>query len=174
VRPPALSSARAGVATAVLAAILSGCGGSTTPTLTTEVSIRTPKGVRYSAELTARGTRECLIQNYGVIAARVKPFTRVARSCAQRSGSMRPLLIQVAKPATALILDRPPRGCGTVRITTGRGRSVPITESCSTTRPALRVVVLPRAATVVIEGIAGISRLALRHYRCAFICSRPL
>lgn len=102
--------ARTAIAICLLSVLLLGCGSSA-PMLTSDVSLRTREGVRYAVEVTVHGGRECTIQTYGVLAAHVKPFTQTTRSCAQSHPSVRPILIQVAKPVTALLVDRPMRGC---------------------------------------------------------------
>lgn len=160
----------------LLAIGLGGCGSTsaTSSTIVSHVSERTASGVRYAAELRVDGTRQCLFQTYGVLAAHVKPFTQTTKACAQRRLPVGPMLVQVAKPRTAFILDRPAKGCAPVRITAAGHRSSGGHASCSTTKPTLRVTPLPRATSLTIAGIAGVTRLVLRDDRCSMICSRLL
>jgi hypothetical protein len=163
---------RAAVGLPVIAALLCGCG-STTP-IVSHVTLRTQAGVRYAVEVRISGGRACTFQTYTVIAAHVKPFTKTTRSCGHGNGLVGPLLIQVARPATALILDRPLHGCATARITYGRGRSIVAETTCSATKPTLRLTALPRATSFAVAGIAGVTRLVLHDYPCSAVCSRPL
>lgn len=156
-----------------LAAALAGCGSSAA-TITSAVSVRTAAGVRYSDGVTVRGSRECSIQTYGIIAPHVNPFTHTTRSCGPSSRTVGAVLIQVARPRTAFILDRPARGCTAVRITAAGKRPIVADLSCSATKPTLRLTPLPSAAMLTIDGIAGVTRLTLRDYHCSFICSRQI
>jgi hypothetical protein len=158
----------------ILAVLLGGCGSSTTPTIVSHVSVRTRAGVRFNAELRIHGPQACLFQTYAVIAPHVMPFSQTTRSCARSNAPARAMLIQVAKPVTTFILDRAAHGCPEVTITTGGRQSVVVHPSCSATPPTLRLTPLPRAATLTMVGIPGITRLVLRDYRCPFICSRPI
>jgi hypothetical protein len=158
----------------LIAVLIGGCGSSSPHTITTVVRLRTQTGIRYNAEVTLQGARECTFQTYGVIAPHVKPYTTQSRDCVDRHGPVRPRLIQIAKPSTALILDRPAHGCQPVQVTAGRAHPVTVTPTCSTTKPTLRITALPRGGTLRIAGIAGVTRIALRDYPCHRVCSRPI
>jgi hypothetical protein len=162
----------------VLAVVLGGCGSSsptvTAPTVTSDVSIRTQTGIRYAFEITERGKRECSTQTYAVIGAHSKPFTQTTRSCGPTGESSGAILIQVARPKAAFILDRPASGCTPVRVTSGSKRSIAAPVRCSATKPTLRLTVLPATGVLRIEGIAGVTRLSLRDYPCSSVCSRQL
>jgi hypothetical protein len=159
----------------MIAALLCGCGSSSPPPpIVSHVTLRTPTGVHYAAEVRISGARTCTFQTYTVVATHAKPFTQTRRSCSESNGPVHPLLIQVAKPATALILDRPTRGCAPVRIIGGHGRATVADTTCSSARPTLRLTALPRAPRLLIAGIPGVTRLVLRNYPCSFVCSRQL
>ncbi len=138
--------------------------------MTSHVSVRTPAGVRYSAEVTVDGGRECSTQTYSVLAEHSKPFTRSIVACGASGHAGAPILIQVVKPATRLILDRPAGGCGEVRIAVHGRRQIAVAGSCSTTKPLLRITRLPLATTLTIRGIRGVTRLSMRDHPCSFIC----
>ena len=97
--------------------------------MTSHVSVRTPAGVRYSAEVTVDGGRECSTQTYSVLAEHSKPFTRSIVACGASGHAGAPILIQVVKPATRLILDRPAGGCGEVRIAVHGRRQIAVAGS---------------------------------------------
>jgi hypothetical protein len=174
-----------------LAAALVGCGSSgrgsagdvsvrttagdaSVRTIASEVSVRTAAGVRFSDGITVHGARECSIETLGIIARRTKPFTQTTRSCAPSSRPAGAILIQVARPRIALVLDRPAGGCTPVRITAAGKRPIDAHVSCSATKPTLRVTVLPAGTTLSIDGIAGLTRLALHDNRCSFVCSHQI
>ncbi len=136
--------------------------------------MRTPAGVRYSAEVTVHGGRECSTQTYSVLAEHSRPFTHSVVACGASGHGGGPILIQVAKPATRLILDRPAGGCGDVRIAIHGGRHVAVAGSCSATKPLLRITRLPLASSLTIGGIRGVTRLAMGDYPCSFICVHEL
>jgi hypothetical protein len=159
--------------------LVGGCGsssptGSSTPTLMSHVSMRTPAGVRYSAEITVHGARECSTQTYSVLAEHRRPFTHSTVACGVSGHAGGPILIQVARPATRLILDRPTGGCGPVHIVISGGRQIAVVGSCSATRPVLRVTDLPLARSLTITGIGGLTRLSMRDHPCSFICIQEL
>jgi hypothetical protein len=138
--------------------------------MVSHVSVRTPAGVRYSAEVTVHGARECWTQTYSVLAGHRKPFTRSVVACGASGHAGGPILIQVAKPATRLILDRPAGRCGPVHVVTLGGREPAVAGSCSATKPVLRVIELPLASSLTIKGIGGVTGLSIRDYPCSFIC----
>jgi hypothetical protein len=160
-----------------LALLLAGCGSSAPtpiPTRVSNVIEATHAGVRFSAEVRIHDKRECFFTNYRILARHVKPLEQTTRSCGPSDQPAPPMLIEVARPRTVLILDRPTRGCSTVTITTGRGRPIVAKAKCSTTTPTLRVTPLPSATTLTIHGITGVARLALRKYPCSLICTRVI
>jgi len=161
----------------MLAAVLVGCGSSTS-TITSHVSARTHAGVRYSYEVTMHQGRECSTQTYGILASRAKPsfrsFTQTSRSCAPSGRPAGAILIQIRRPRTAFILDRPSRGCAAVRITAAGRRPIVAAPICSATKPTLRLTPLPSGRVLTIAGIAGVTRLVLGDYRCPFICSQRI
>lgn len=154
-----------------------GCGSSTpTAPVTTvsNVSVHTYAGVRFAAEVRIRDRRECFFTNYAIFARHTKPTEETTRSCGPSNAPTVPMLIEVAKPRLVLILDRPARGCATVSITADGGRPFPVRPTCSATEPTLRLTPLPHATTLTLHGIPGVSRLPLRKYPCALICTRAL
>jgi hypothetical protein len=96
---------------------------------------------------------------------------RTREAIARLAGPRQPLLILARKPATAVILDRPAGGCGVVLAGGKALRTV-----CSTTRPRLRLTVLPRPpATMTVHGIEGVRRIELRLERsCPHVCEHRL
>jgi hypothetical protein len=134
------------------------------------VSVRTPAGVRYSAEVTVHGGRECSTQTYSVLAEHGEPFTHSMVACGASGHGGGPILIQVVKPATRLILDRPVGGCKQVHIAIHGGPQVAVAASCSATKPLLRVTRLPIAGSLTINGIRGVTRLSMRDYPCSLVC----
>jgi hypothetical protein len=156
---------------------LGGCGSSTAkpaPTEVSHVAIRTRAGVRFSAEVRIRANRECFFTTYAILAPRVKPLEQATRSCGPSNQPAVPMLIEVAKPRTALILDRPTGGCTMVAVTTAWGRTLHAHPTCSATEPTLRLTPLPAATTLTIHGIRGVTRLSLRRYPCALVCTRVI
>jgi hypothetical protein len=169
--------ARAPLSLSMLVLIVVGCGSSTPTrpvTTVSNVSVHTSAGVRFAAEVRIRDKRECFFTNYAISARHTKPTEQTTRSCGPSGQLTVPMLIEVAKPRLVLILDRPARGCAAVSITADGGRPVLVTPSCSATKPTLRLTRLPRATTITIHGIPGVSRLALRKYPCALICTRAI
>ncbi|MDQ6777391.1 MAG: hypothetical protein M3071_14495 [Actinomycetota bacterium] len=165
------------VGLAMLAFVVSGCGSSTpkpNPTRVSNVIIYARTGVHFAAEVRIRDKRACFFTNYRIIAPHVKPLEQTTRSCGPSDQPALPMLIEVAKPRTIFILDRPTGGCTSVSIATGRGRPIAAHPACSATKPTLRLTPLPPDGTLAIHGISGVTRLSLRKYRCPLICTRVI
>ena len=167
--------ALARLALSMLAVLLGGCGSSgSTPTVISHVSAGTDAGVRFTAEVAIHDGRECFTQHYAILARHTKPFQQTTESCAPSSRPAGPLLIEVARPRTVFIFDRPPGRCTQVSITAAHARSIAVEESCSATRPTLRLIPLPPDTILTIHGMAGVTRLDLRKYPCSPVCPREI
>jgi hypothetical protein len=172
----------AGVAL-VAAVIVAGCGSSSSPSNAgrgsaaalprevSHVSLRTRGGFRYTASLTSGAAGECLEESFELTGHGVEPYDHYTRACVSGIEPAGPLLIQVLKPRTAVILDRPAGGCSAVRVGHARAATV-----CSAGKPVLRVTTLPaRGGAVSVSGIAGVMRVKLRiAQRCKHVCQRRL
>ena len=138
------------------------------------VTVRTESGLRYSATLTRRRGRQCLLQIFALAGPGRPPYEHIARSCGRANRLARPVLIEAEGPPTALILDGPAAACGRVLVRSGSGPAARATSACSAGRPTVRVTVMPSARVVTVHGIAGVTKLTLLPVDCATVCARVL
>ncbi len=108
-----------------------------------------------------------------MLGAKVRNFPQTSRYCGPVGQAAPARLIQVARPAAALIVDRPVR-CGPVGLGRGPARPSPARSTCSPGRPHVRLTVVPAGRVFTVTGVAGVGRLDLASSRCAFICTRQL
>jgi len=142
-------------------------------TTTSSSTIVAPSGLHYTIVLTERGDQACSTEQYSVGGRKVKNFPQTTRFCGSVGEHAPARLIQVARPAAALIVDRPAR-CRPVAVGRGRAKPAPARSRCSLATPHLRLTLLPAGRLFTLEGIVGIRRLDLGRSRCSFICTRAL
>jgi len=154
------------------AAILAGCG-STAATTTVATSVVAPSGLQYTITLTVLADQACTAERYSVVRATVRNFPQTTSFCGPIGEAVPPRLIQVARPAATLIVDRPAR-CGPVAIGRGQAPQVAAASKCSLAAPHLRLTLVPPGRLFRVTGIPGVPRLELARGRCSFICTRAL